>query len=89
MPGANTFEERDQTRYPTPADAEVIVRSNGGGGWGNPLDRDPERVRVDVIEGYVSFEHARSDYGVVLNPRDNTIDAAATTKLRGEMRVPA
>ncbi len=86
LPSENEFQEKDQTRYPTPADAEVIVRSNGGGGWGNPLDRDPERVRSDVIEGYVTFLHARSDYGVVLNPKDNSIDLAATKKLRAEMR---
>jgi N-methylhydantoinase B len=89
LPGENAFQEKDQTRYPTPAEAEVIVRSNGGGGWGDPLDRDPERVRSDVIEGYVSFEHARSDYGVVLNPRDNSIDTAATEKLRAERRATA
>jgi len=86
LPGENEFQVKDQTRYPTPADAEVIVRSNGGGGWGNPLDRDPERVRGDVIEGYVTFLHARSDYGVVLNSKDNSIDLAATRKLRAEMR---
>jgi len=86
LPGENAFQEKDANRYPTPANAEVIVRSNGGGGWGNPLDRDPERVRTDVIEGYVSFEHARTDYGVVLDPKTNAIDMAATQKLRAEMR---
>jgi len=42
------------------------------------------RVRQDVIEGYVTLDHARADYGVVLNPKDNTIDQAATGKLRTE-----
>jgi N-methylhydantoinase B len=86
LPGENAFHEKEANRYPTPADTEVIVRSNGGGGWGDPLDRDPERVRSDVIEGYVSIEHAQSDYGVVLNPRDHAIDTAATQKLRDGRR---
>jgi N-methylhydantoinase B len=89
LPGENEFQERDENRYPTPANAEVIVRSNGGGGWGDPLDRDPEQVRSDVIEGYVSFEHARKDYGVVLDPKNFAIDAAATQKLRAEKRASA
>jgi hypothetical protein len=41
---------------------------------------------VDVIEGYVSYEHARLDYGVVLDPKNYAIDLAATQKLRAEMR---
>ena len=41
------------------------LRSSGGGGWGNPLDREPTRVLADVIRGYVSLEKAASDYGVV------------------------
>ena len=53
----------------------------GGGGYGNPLERDPERVRIDVVRGYVSIEAARTDYGVVVRP-DYTIDDAATKLLR-------
>ena len=37
-----------------PAETEVIVRTGGGGGWGDPLERDPEKVRADVIEELVS-----------------------------------
>src|SRR5262245_51833228 len=40
--------------------------SAGGGGYGDPLEREPERVRDDVADGYVSLERARKDYGVVL-----------------------
>jgi N-methylhydantoinase B len=60
----------------------------GGGGWGNPLDRDPERVRKDVVRGYVSLDAARSDYGVVLDPADTSIDQEATTRLRRRTSVP-
>jgi N-methylhydantoinase B/oxoprolinase/acetone carboxylase alpha subunit len=42
----------------------VKIVSPGGGGWGNPLKREPARVLQDVIEGYVSPEAARRDYGV-------------------------
>jgi N-methylhydantoinase B len=53
------------------------------------LERDPERVRVDVIEGYVTLDRARSDYGVVLNAKDCSIDQAATGKLRADLRAGA
>ncbi len=56
----------------------------GGGGWGEPWERDPERVRRDVLCGYVSLEAARRDYGVVLNAVDLSINAEATARLRSE-----
>jgi N-methylhydantoinase B len=86
LPGDNAFNEKEANRLPTPPETEVIVRSNGGGGWGDPLERDPERVRWDVIEGYVTVEHARDDYGVVLDPKSYAIDQAATEKLRAQLR---
>ena len=42
------------------------MESGGGGGYGDPLERDPEAVRADVREGFVSAERAREGYGVVL-----------------------
>src|SRR5262245_4670872 len=54
----------------------------GGGGWGSPLERDPENVRQDVIRDYVSVEAAQADYGVALDA-DLKVDAAATARLRG------
>jgi N-methylhydantoinase B len=46
---------------------DYFTRSSaGGGGYGDPLERDPERVRDDVANGYVSLARARLDYGVVL-----------------------
>jgi N-methylhydantoinase B len=44
--------------------------SAGGGGFGDPLERDPEAVREDVVDGYVTIEGARSDYGVVVREVD-------------------
>ena len=58
----------------------------GGGGWGDPLDRDPQAVLDDVLDEYVSVEGARRDYGVVLTGslEDLTleVDEAATTAAR-------
>jgi N-methylhydantoinase B len=56
----------------------------GGGGYGDPLDRDPERILDDVLDGLVSNAHARDAYGLVL--ADGEIDATATTVLREKMR---
>jgi len=65
----------------------------GGGGYGNPLDREPEKIRMDVRDEYISVQRARNVYGVVIdpnsltgNPEDVTVDMAATDKLRGELR---
>ena len=52
------------------------VVTTGGGGWGDPLEREPELVQRDVIEGKVSPEAARDDYGVVLAGGDHAIDAS-------------
>jgi N-methylhydantoinase B len=65
----------------------VIHRTAGGGGWGNPLERDPERVRVDVQEGFVSADSAVDDYGVVLTPDVSAVDAEATARLRTDRSI--
>jgi N-methylhydantoinase B len=59
--------------------------SQGGGGYGDPLDRDPERVARDVESGLVSVEWARRVYGVALD-QDHRIDRAATAARRQEIR---
>jgi N-methylhydantoinase B len=74
---------------PVLAGQVVRVRTTGGGGWGDPLAREAELVRGDVIEGKVSPEAARDDYGVVLVPSAGTdafaIDAPSTAALRGNL----
>ncbi|PJF39713.1 MAG: hydantoinase B/oxoprolinase family protein [Chloroflexi bacterium] len=60
----------------------LINNSGGGGGWGDPFKRDPEKVLNDVINDFVSIESAKNDYGVVIDPQTMTIDEAATTALR-------
>ena len=66
---------------PLDSDRVISVRTGGGGGYGNPLDRDPEAVRQDVVDGYVSRDAAIRDYGVVL-AETLKIDVEATTARR-------
>lgn len=72
----------------------VHLNLPGGGGYGEPFRRDPERVRQDVIAGYVTPQAAAQDYGVVIRftgredemvrlPEQWVVDEAATKKLRG------
>ena len=65
---------------PVAAGEVVRIETTGGGGWGDPLDRDPDRVALDVRQGKVSRAAAEREYGVVLG------DADATRRLRDEMR---
>jgi N-methylhydantoinase B len=57
------------------------LRAGGGGGFGDPLERDPERVADDVRQGYVSVDSARQNYRVAVDARGR-LDVAATRKLR-------
>jgi N-methylhydantoinase B len=59
----------------------LSVEFAGGGGWGDPYERDIQRVREDVARGYVSLTSAREDYGVALDT-DLAIEAEATVRLR-------
>jgi N-methylhydantoinase B len=54
----------------------------GGGGWGDPLTRDPERVRQDVARGFVTGRGALADYGVVVDPATLDVDKTATDEER-------
>jgi N-methylhydantoinase B len=62
--------------------------SGGGGGFGDPLERDPELVAHDVREGYVSLAAAKSLYGVALTAK-GTVDTVATAALRATLRKPS
>ena len=56
--------------------------SAGGGGYGDPFERDPKAVERDVQYEYVSIEKAEKDYGVIIEPDSLKLDLAATQKLR-------
>ena len=65
--------------------------SAGGGGFGDPMERDIDAVLEDVIDGYVSLERARKDYGVVIQEIDAELDQfevdyAATETTREDIR---
>lgn len=62
----------------------VIMESAGGGGYGDPLVRDPEKVRADVAGGYVTAERASARYGVIFTEAGE-VDAAATSARREEV----
>lgn len=66
--------------HPFAAGEAFLLEATGGGGWGSPLEREPEKVLDDVLDGLVSVEGARDDYGVVIS--DGTIDLDATGALR-------
>jgi N-methylhydantoinase B len=73
----------------TPPDTQMRYVNNGGGGWGDPMARDPEAVKRDVRDGFVTIEGAARDYGVAItgdpenDPEGLQVDADETAKLRG------
>lgn len=90
-PGGPNEREVDALADAEPVKAgEVIrIRTTGGGGWGDPLDRPYDEVLRDVRWRKVSAAGARADYGVVITgdvPDDPTIDVAASDALRAERR---
>jgi N-methylhydantoinase B len=58
----------------------------GGGGWGDPLERDPVQVLEDVLDEKLTITYVRREYGVVIDPERWVIDREATGRLRSEMR---
>jgi N-methylhydantoinase B len=79
---------------PIPAGTLVRVETTGGGGWGDPLEREPELVALDTLEGKISARAAPEEYGVVLAGSAGSshvagaprVDAAATRALRERLR---
>jgi N-methylhydantoinase B len=66
----------------------LSVRSGGGGGWGSPLERDPEQVARDVRDELLAPEQASSVYGVALEPSEDgwRVNATETADLRARLR---
>jgi N-methylhydantoinase B len=69
------------TGFPVRKGDLLILKLAGGGGYGDPLERDPEKVKDDVEQGYVSRAQASEYYGVVLR-NDLSVDKEQTEKLR-------
>jgi N-methylhydantoinase B len=84
---------KDGTREELPSKKMIVLHPGdrlweyiaGGAGYGDPLDRDPEQVLADVLDGKISSETARDDYGVVLD-RDGAVDEIATKETRATIR---
>ncbi len=84
----------DRDPAPLPSKLTMTMRQGdlfrhevaAGGGWGDPLERDPALVLQDVLNEFVSEGAAREDYGVVLAGKPVAIDAPATAALRQQMR---
>ena len=74
------------TDFPLPKGWKVRLRTGGGGGYGDPVERDEAEVLQDVVNGYVSLQSAERDYGVVIDPLRLTLDHDATSRKREEMR---
>ncbi|WP_033289464.1 hydantoinase B/oxoprolinase family protein [Amycolatopsis jejuensis] len=66
--------------------ATIFSQSGGGGGWGDPLDRDPAAVLDDVLDELVSVAGAKADYGVVVDPVTWVVDYVATAAERDRIR---
>ena len=65
------------------AQGDVLqIRTPCGGGYGNPFERDPQKVLGDVLDDFTTIEDAKESYGVVIDPETMTVDADATAKLR-------
>ena len=91
----------DGTEVKLPNVVETVVQpgewirglDNGGGGYGDPRERDPRKVLYDVLEGYETMERANSIYGVAfsgsIDGGDLAIDEAATAALRAQQLAPA
>lgn len=85
LPGENDFKFMRGAHIPVPVSAEAIVRTGGGGGWGDPLEREADMVRGDVLEELISREAALALYGVELRD-DLTLDEDATLAQRERIR---
>jgi N-methylhydantoinase B len=62
-------------------DGRFVCYGPAGGGYGNPLERDPAKVADDVLDGVISVDTALKDYGVVVSAK-GVVDQAATAKRR-------
>src|SRR5262249_21881482 len=72
---------RPKGRQTVPPRDAIRLELPGGGGFGDPRRRDPQRVRDDVLDGLITAEEARRDYGVAVDAQGQ-LDSAETERLR-------
>ena len=82
----DSFKVPARLRFPLRPGDRMLCLTGAGGGYGDPLEREPEKVRDDILDRKVSAEQARDSYGVVLDETTGELDKAATAALRESMR---
>jgi 5-oxoprolinase (ATP-hydrolysing) len=82
--------EADEEHWPAKITNQLLrageclqITVPSGGGYGDPVERDPRRVLEDVLDGFTTLDRAERDYAVVIDPQTMTVDEAATADLRG------
>ena len=65
---------------------QILLRTPGGGGYGSPLDREPDKVLRDVLDGLIDPARAADVYGVVMDADLASVDIPATVRLREARR---
>jgi len=70
------------------SDERLVSEAPGGAGYGNPLDRDPELVKLRVLEGWISLQKSKDVYGVILKTIDGQleVDYEETRRLREQLK---
>jgi len=74
LPSKATTQVSDGTR--------IVLKTAGGGGFGDPAERSPQDVSRDVREGFISLARAESDYSLVIHPETGEVDGEGTERLR-------
>jgi N-methylhydantoinase B len=80
QPGAKQFAKI--SGYSVKAGTVISHQTAGGGGYGNPFERDPQLVMADVRDQYITLESARTDYGVAIDPVQWSVNEEETNRLR-------
>ncbi len=65
---------------------QILLKTPGGGGYGDPLDREPEKVHRDALDGLIDVSGAADSYGVVIDADLLSVEVQATARLRKAMR---
>ena len=78
---AETLPSKSSGRALT-ADEVIRITGPNAGGYGDPLERQPEHVLADWLDGYIGLDEARATYGVVIDPQCHAVDRKATARLR-------
>ena len=81
-PNSSAKERSGAIMQDMPEGAIIVNNAGGGGGWGDPYEREPQKVLWDVQNDYISRESARQNYGVVIHENNRTVDEDATARLR-------